>query len=92
MLVAELGELQQVEELGVRVEVVLPNGLFSNPREPGCISIEMAGHWVLVTLRDLPLTEEGLYRFEVGLSGQEPEAVTIPVLRVGIPEPTVGLH
>ena len=92
MLVAQLSELQQVEEFGVNVEVIMPNGMFSNPREPECISIEMAGPFVLVTLRNVPLAQEGVYRFEVGLTGQEPSVVTIPVLLASAPEPTVGVH
>jgi hypothetical protein len=83
MLVARLADLRSVEEVGVHVEVVTPAGLFSSPRDPGCLSIEMAGPFVFVTLRGLPLTEEGVYRFEVGLTEQPPNIVSIPVLMVG---------
>lgn len=92
MLVARLGDLRTVEEFEVRVEVVLPNGMFSNPRDGRCISIEMAGEYVLVTLRGLPLAEEGPYQFQVSLSGQQPAVLTIPVVSVGAPEQYVGIH
>jgi len=52
----------------------------------------MAGQFVLVTLRNVPLSQEGIYRFEVGLTGQEPSVVTIPVLLASVPAPTVGVH
>jgi hypothetical protein len=92
MLVARLTDLRTVEEFGVRVEVVTPGGLFSNPRDPGCLSIDMAGPFVFITLRALPLTEEGVYRFEVGLTGQTPSVVPIPVLLVGSARPLVGVN
>lgn len=92
MLVAQLGDLQPVEEFGVSVEIVLPNGLFSSPGESGCISIEMAGRCVMVTLRDVPLPQEGIYRFEVGLTGQKPSVLAIPVLLAGAPPSTAGVH
>jgi hypothetical protein len=92
MLVARLTELRTVEEIGVRVEVVTPGGLFSSPRDSGCLSIEMAGHFVFVTLRGLPLMQEGVYRFEVGLTGQTPSVVPIPVLLVGSPKSFAGVN
>jgi hypothetical protein len=52
----------------------------------------MAGQFVLVTLRNVPLPEEGIYRFEVRLTGQELSVVTIPVCWPADPEPTVGVH
>jgi hypothetical protein len=92
MLVARLTDLRSVEEVGVRVEVVTPGGLFSSPRDPGCVSIEMAGTFVFVTLRGLPLTQEGVYRFEVGLTEQPPSVVSIPVLMVGSAAALAGVN
>jgi hypothetical protein len=92
MLVARLTDLRSVEDVGVRVEVVTPGGLFSSPRDPGCLSIEMAGHFVFVTVRGLPLMQEGVYRFEVGLTGQPPSVVSIPVLMAGSATSLAGVN
>jgi hypothetical protein len=42
--------------------------------------VEVAHRYVLVTLRDVPLTEEGIYRFQLALKGQSVANVDIPVL------------
>ncbi|MGC4083502.1 MAG: hypothetical protein QM736_15670 [Vicinamibacterales bacterium] len=91
-LVGKLADVQMEEEFDVRVEVVLPSGLFSCPRDPRCINIELAGQYVLVTLRDVPLTEEGAYRFEVTLGEQPPASVEIPVLSVRSVQRMADVH
>jgi hypothetical protein len=40
----------------------------------------MAHEYVLVTLRELPLHEEGIYRFRLALNGQTPAFVDVPAL------------
>jgi hypothetical protein len=92
MLVARLTDLHMVEEFEVRVEVVRPNGMFSNPLDRRCISIETAGEYVLVTLRGVPIPEAGMYQFHVSLTGQDAVVVWIPVTCVGTPEHYVGVH
>jgi hypothetical protein len=83
MLVARLTHLRTVEELEVRVEVLTPNGMLSSPTEPGCITIDLSGEYVLVTLRGVPILQEGVYGFQVSLAGQLAVGVNIPVLMVG---------
>jgi hypothetical protein len=80
MLVGRLTDIEPVEEIGVSVGVVMPSGAWST-RHSGHIVIEMAGEYVLVTLRDIPLSEEGVHRFCLALSGQTPVFVDVPVLR-----------
>jgi len=40
---------------------------------------------VLITLRQIPLLEEGVYRFTIALGKQEPMMIDVPVLRVSQP-------
>src|SRR5262245_32534237 len=85
MLVAHLADIQPIEDIGIVVSIVTPNGASARPTVPESIVIEMAGEYVLTTLRDVPLAEEGLYHFEIALTGQPPASVAIPVLAVDTP-------
>ena len=80
MLVAHLADIQPVEEVGFAISVVTPCGTTARPTARESIVIEMAGEYVLVTLRDVPLAEEGRYRFEIALTGQAPVSVGVTVL------------
>jgi hypothetical protein len=83
MLVARLVDLRPVEEIEISVAVLGPSGLWTTPTNGHDMGIEMGGEYVLVTLREIPLIEEGVYGFQINLSGQEPASIEIPVLTVG---------
>lgn len=80
MLVAHLTDIQPVEEIGLSVSLVTPRGATARPTCAESIVIKMAGEYVLTTLRGVPLAEEGLYRFEIALTGQPAMEVVVPVL------------
>src|SRR5262245_48109596 len=85
MLVAHLADIEPVEEVGLSLAIVTPSGATARPTAVESVIIEMAGDYVLVTLRDIPLTEEGLYRFEIALTDQPAAAIVVPVLSAGEP-------
>jgi hypothetical protein len=91
MLVARLTDLHRVDEFEVAVAIVGPNGLFKTPTNGEGIVIEMANEYVLVTLRGLPLIDEGVHTVQVSLAGQAPVVLDIPVLTVRSPS-GVDLH
>ena len=80
MLVAHLTDIQPINAIGVGVSVVSPHGTSSRPKASDSVFIEIAGEYVLATLRDVPLADEGLYRFEIGLTGQTPTPVSFTVV------------
>jgi hypothetical protein len=80
MLVAHLTDIQPVDEVTLCVTVVGPRGLQMAPTDADRLVIEMAGEYVIVTLRDVPLIEEGVYRFQIGLAEQAVVSVDVPVL------------
>ncbi|HKE88167.1 MAG TPA: hypothetical protein VKB50_30635 [Vicinamibacterales bacterium] len=80
MLVARLRDLSLVDEIVVTVAVVTPSGLVNAPVAQNSMVVERAGEFVLVTMRDVPLAEEGAYSFQVALRGQPAVTVDIPVL------------
>ena len=83
MLVARLDRLKRVEEIQVAAAVVSPNGIWKTPSVDDSVSIEMAREFVLVTLRSIPLAEEGVHSFRMLIAGHPPVSVDVPVVLVG---------
>src|SRR4029077_19115479 len=82
MMVARLDELKAVEEIHVAAAVVSPSGMWTTPSADAGVSIAMAREYVLVTLRSIPIREEGVHSFRMLISGQPPLSVDIPVMTV----------
>lgn len=78
MLVAKLTDIQPVEQLSVSVRVVTPSGRRVAPTQSEGVIIEMAREYVLATLRDVPMFEAGMYRFQIAIGGQA-VSVDVPV-------------
>jgi len=91
MLVARLEGLKPIEEIQVAAAVVAPSGIWKTPSVDDSVSIEMAREFVLVTLRSLPLAEEGIHSFRLLIGGLPPVSVDVPVLTVGSAIPA-SLH
>lgn len=47
------------------VAAVTPSGALTTANSTDCIVVEMAQEYVLITLRGIPLKEEGVYRFRI---------------------------
>jgi len=85
MLVARIADVQPTDEVEVAVGITPPGGRSTPRTSCSSLVIEMAGQYVLVTLRGLPLTEEGVYRFQVLLNSGSITSIDIPVLVVDRP-------
>jgi hypothetical protein len=86
-LVAHLADIQPIDEIEVSIGMVTPSGHHAARPGSGHVSIEMCGDYVLATLRDLLLIEEGVHRFQIRLRGQPVVAVGVPVREVMIAKP-----
>jgi hypothetical protein len=82
MLAGRVVDTRPSEEIEVGVSITTPSGLSPLPDDPHCIEISNAGEYVLVTLRQFPLNEEGVYRFSVSIVKGEPVTLEIPVFLV----------
>jgi hypothetical protein len=67
------------DELEVGVSVTTPTGLSVTPDGPDGFHVEVAGEYVLITLRQMPLTAEGIYRFLVSVGAETSTPLDIPV-------------
>lgn len=91
MLVAKLGDVALDEEREIGVALMAPSGLWTRPTSDDGIVIEIAGDYLLITLRGIPLMEEGVHAFHISLSGQLAAAIELPVLTAAS-SLEVGLH
>jgi hypothetical protein len=80
MIVARVVELRVRETIDVGVSITTPSGHCPSPNDPDCLDIEVVADYILVTLRDLPLAEEGIYSFGISLGADPPVTITVPVL------------
>src|SRR5262245_59728226 len=69
-LVARLADIAPFDEVAISVGLVTPSGLHLAHTGSENVVVEMAGEYALATMRDIPLVEEGLHRFQVRLRGE----------------------
>lgn len=79
MMVAHVVDLEPGGRINVSVAVATPDGEWIAPTASDDIHIEVASEYVLVTLRDLPLKDEGTYRFALHVDPQQFITVDMPV-------------
>lgn len=79
-LVARLVDVKTVDEIELCITVVTPLGTLAAPTDADALQLDIVEGHIFATLRGIPLMNEGVYRFQVSLSGQPALAVEIPVL------------
>ena len=82
MIAAHIVDVRPDDEFDVGVLVTTPNGVCVRPDGSDGFDVEVAGEYVLITLRQMPLTAEGVYRFLVSVDAGTPVTIDIPVLMV----------
>jgi len=78
-VVARLAHLQAGQSVDVSFGIVTPAGLWITPAADDAAELEMVGEFVVITLRSLPLREEGIHRFEVSLANGSAASVEVAV-------------
>lgn len=84
-LVARLADIHMTDEVDVAVGVVTPSGAVATPTNANGAILEVSGDYILATLRDIPLMEEGPHGFRIALSDQAPVTIDVPVMNVTQP-------
>lgn len=82
MLAGHVVDVQPGEEFDIGVSIATPSGLCRPPDDPACLEISIEGEYVLATLRQFPLDEEGMYQFSMSIGEGAALTVEIPVLLV----------
>jgi hypothetical protein len=82
MIAARIADVQPDQPLGVGVSMITPSGRWLTPDQDDGFDVRVDAEYILLTLRDVPLSEEGLYRFEVSVNNGEPVALEVLVVLV----------
>jgi hypothetical protein len=82
MIAAHVVDVRLHDEVEVGVSVTTPQGLLVMPDGPAGFHVEVAGEYLLITLRQMPLTAEGVYRFLVSVGVDTEVTLDVPVLVV----------
>ena len=85
MIAARVIDARPGEEFEVGLTIQTPNQLWTAPEGADGYEVGIAGEYVLMTLRNLPLSAEGIYRFELSLGSEPPLVLKIPVFLVSTP-------
>ena len=76
---ARLSRDHEYDDLNVTFGIVTPDGLWITPTADQAAHVAMSGEYLIIRLQELPLREEGIHRFEVGLSNGSMASLDIPV-------------
>lgn len=86
-LVARLKDRSPGQALDLGIAILTPAGHWIGPSSDDNLHIEVGSDYILITLRDIPLSEEGLYRFGVHLAPEQFVAVDLPLFVVTSSQP-----
>src|SRR5262245_315177 len=78
MIAARMVDVQLCDNFSVAVTVSTPSQRLAPVHSDG-FDVSIANEYILITLRDVPLPEEGLYRFEVSVGDNEPVILDVKV-------------
>ena len=79
MIVGRIADVTFGETLDVSFAMVTPSGQWLSPSDDHT-HVEVSAGYVVITLRDVPLQEEGPYRFAIQLGSQQLASVVLPVV------------
>ena len=82
-IVARLADLRPNEEVQIAAAIITPGDVWATPADDDGLTIEMVREHVLVTLRGIPIHEEGTYIFRLLVSGLPPVSIGVPVTLSG---------
>jgi hypothetical protein len=91
MIVVRIGRVQAEESFGIGVSLSTPSGVSLTPKHEE-MDIALTADYIFVTLRDIPLTEEGMHRFTVGVGKGDPVSIDVHVRLVSKRAETDDAH
>jgi hypothetical protein len=79
MIAVRIADVEAGESFGIGVSMVTPGGVRLTPEHSDGFDIAMSAEYILITLREVPLAEEGAYRFAVSVGKGSPICIDVPV-------------
>lgn len=79
VIVARVADVEAEETFGIGVSMLTPSGVSLTPQRTDGFDIAVTAEYIFITLRDIPLSEEGMHRFTVAVGKGEPVSIDVPV-------------
>jgi len=87
MIVARLADRAPGQSLDIGFAIATPDDQWIGPSKDDDLHIEIASEYILITVRDLPFKQEGMYRFGLRVDQSPFVAIDLPVLSVSTSSP-----
>ena len=79
MVVVRIADVEVDETFGIGLSMITPSGVSMTPNHSDGFDIAISSEYIFITLRDVPLAEEGLHRFAVSVGSGTPVSLDVPV-------------
>lgn len=79
MIVVRIADIEVDETFGIGVSMTTPSGISMTPNHSDGFDIAISSEYIFITLRDVPLAEEGLHRFAVSVGSESPVCLDVAV-------------
>jgi hypothetical protein len=79
MIVVRIAGVEKEETFAIGVSMVTPDGVSLTPQRSDGFDIAIKADYIFITLRDIPLDDEGTHRFTVTVGKGDPVFIDIPV-------------
>src|SRR5215467_11819209 len=89
VIVVRIVDVETEESFSIGVSMLTPRGVLLTPQSSDGFDITVTAEYIFITLRDIPLKEEGMYRFSVAVGKGDPVSIDVPV-RLVVDRPLAG--
>src|SRR5262245_2778546 len=79
MMVVRVADAQPDESFSVGISMITPHGTALTPQRADGFEISGTPEYIFITLRDIPLAEEGMHRFVITVGQGVPTSIYVPV-------------
>ena len=79
MIVVRIADVEAEECFSICVSLLTPSGVSLAPPRGDGFDITLTAEYIFITLRDIPLAEEGLHRFTLAVGKSDPVSIDVPV-------------
>jgi len=80
MIAAHVVDVRPGDEVSFGVSIATPMGISMAPDHADGLDVAVAGDYLLITMRDIPLTEEGVYHVLLTVGASAAMVLDVPVL------------
>jgi len=82
VIVVRIADVEAEESFSIGVSMLTPRGALLTTQSSDGFDITVTAEYIFITLRDIPLRDEGMHRFSVAVGKGDPVSIDVPVCLV----------